>query len=326
MNPTSRIYEELTSEQITKIMTETFDLHTKVSSCSLLSGGLFNTTYLIQTIRPEAAVVLRVAPIHHELLLDFEKTMMGAETHIYNLLATKGVPVPKVIICDESCKVIPRVYMVMEYIPSVPMNDPTVPEHVKVALRRSLGQYTSRIHELTGEKFGWPTSRQGVRGSESWSQVILQFVDELAAKSVVHGVFEQQEMDVLLDLFQSNERIFDEITTPVLVHNDLWGPNVLVAERNNVWEIAAIIDADRSMYADPEYEFVLWDNNADFMEGYGKPLDMSIAAQTRRESYKLLLAVMNAYVFKIEYNNSLAYIDAREDVLCRLEAWSSSQK
>ena len=48
--------------------------------------------------------------------------------------------------------------------------------------------------------------------------------------------------------FSDNRPLFDDITVPSLVHNDLWDPNVLVSRgHDGELHIAALIDASNRM-------------------------------------------------------------------------------
>ncbi|WP_434756606.1 phosphotransferase [Paenibacillus amylolyticus] len=82
----------------------------------------------------------------------------------------------------------------------------------------------------------------------------------------------------------------------MLVHNDLWAANVLVHGEPGKMSIAAVIDGDRSMYADREYEAILNTDSATFHTGYGRLIDPLAEGQTRRLAYRLLPSYFNAYV------------------------------
>jgi hypothetical protein len=59
--------------------------------------------------------------------------------------------------------------------------------------------------------------------------------------------------------------------------------------------IRALIDVDRAFFGDPEFEFATSDLvDADFMQGYGHPLDMSREAVFRRRIYSVLKNMMDA--------------------------------
>lgn len=96
----------------------------------------------------------------------------------------------------------------------------------------------------------------------------------------------------------------DEVQTPHLVHTDLWLGNVLVTAGGEKPEFAAIIDADRAMWGDPEQDFssICWTHNEpSFWEGYGKPLSQEGHGLIRRTAYTLLWNLLDTYVFDQEY-------------------------
>ncbi|WP_139209374.1 hypothetical protein [Paenibacillus sp. OK003] len=73
--------------------------------------------------------------------------------------------------------------------------------------------------------------------------------------------------------------------------------NVLVHEENGQLNIAAIIDGDRSMFADRAFEAILsTESSAGFHEGYGRPQDMSDEGQACLLAYRILSSYFNAYV------------------------------
>ena len=74
----SHIYKELTRTEQEKVVAAS--LSTRIVHSRLLTGGLFNTTYLVETVDC-GTVVLRVGPINTHLLLPFERNLMEAECH-----------------------------------------------------------------------------------------------------------------------------------------------------------------------------------------------------------------------------------------------------
>ncbi|BBH24181.1 hypothetical protein Back11_55260 [Paenibacillus baekrokdamisoli] len=315
MNSKSRIYKTINIREIEQIVKSAFDTDTTIDSWRELSGGLFNTTYFIKTLRPTKSLVLRIAPIRQELLFDFEKVMMGIEPGLYKLFNDHNIPAPKVILYDETHRILPRNYIITEYINSITLNDPSFPGEHKSKIQYDLGVYTAKLHSIKSDKFGWPTPNNEVNGSHLWLDVVKKFVEEDAEKTSNHHVFSEKEIKEFNEFFRKNDHLFVNRERPSLVHNDLWDPNILVHKVNQDWEIAAIIDADRAMYADREFEFVLWGNDPHFMKGYGIGLDMSNEGILRRKAYSLITGFFGAYVYKVQYDNETAYIDTKNWVL-----------
>lgn len=300
-SPFTPLYAPLTQAELDAVIASAFGSQVQLNACRPAQGGLFNTSYRIETSHPHQKAVLRVAPANQSVLVDFEKSMMAAEPAIYALLREAGVPTSNVLFIDTTHRVIPRDYILVDYIDAVPMNDPSVPEAAKPALRRELGQYTRRIHDVHGARFGWPQANGDIRGAERWDAALWGFLQELCGLNEAVQTLQKEEVALIERLWHEQVRIFQGAFQPCLVHNDLWEPNILVRQAGDGWRIAALIDGDRAMFADPEFEFALWSNDPDVMAGYGAPLDSRPAATLRRSWYQLCLALMNLYVFKAEY-------------------------
>ncbi|MDO8685170.1 MAG: hypothetical protein Q7J78_00700 [Clostridiales bacterium] len=68
------------------------DRKTVIRKLEKMKGGLFNTTYFIKTDYPAKSLVLRIAPIRPELLLNFEKNIMAVEPMLYGLFRENSIP------------------------------------------------------------------------------------------------------------------------------------------------------------------------------------------------------------------------------------------
>lgn len=263
-----------------------------------MDGGHFNTLYDIETENPAGRVVLRIAPSGQTLLRDYERAMMLAEPLIYDIIARAGVPTARVVTVDGSRSVIPYDYMIADYIDAVTLRHPSVPAEARAGLMREAGGYLARIHSIRGDTFGWIMPDGGIRGSGSWAEVFGELLVEMCEKTREAGIFSHAQTDSAVELYWSHRSVFDECREPVLVHNDIWDPNILVAEKDGVWRIEAIIDADRALFADREFESALWDEpNNDLLAGYGTPLDPSPNAALRREFYRMQLYMQYAWFY-----------------------------
>ncbi|WP_458461121.1 phosphotransferase family protein [Paenibacillus sp.] len=306
-----------------------FGTATIVKDFSLLQGGLFNTTYRIQLEHASYTdVILRLAPERGEMpagsasdpLFSFERTMMAAEPVVYEYYRKAGIPAPNIIACDASGSIIPRTYMFMEFIPSKQLNHSSISETDKERLYHQLGAYTAIMHQIEGASFGWPQGDGTIKGSDQWSEVLHSFAEETTRKAAraeyMPGVGEE-----ITAIFMKNKDLFDQVTRPVLVHNDLWEANVLVHVKNGELNIAAIIDGDRSMFADREFEALLSTESVAFHEGYDCPLNPSAEGQARRLAYQILSSYFNAYVHEHQVNQPEDGQKYRQRTLDLLEQW-----
>ena len=302
--PISKIFKELSAEEIDKVIQNLYGTGSKILDCRIMKGGLFNTTYFVKTDSARDGIVLRVAPINKHLLLDFEKTMMSAEPLFYKMLNKKNIPSSEVVYYDNSARVIDREYIIFKYIPSVPMNTVSVSKEEKSKLYVQLGEITATLHEITTEKFGWMRPNNELPMYDKWSAFLQRFTKEIADKASSFGIFNNNELKRFLNIF-SNTTIFDQIQKANMVHADFWEGNVLVSNHGGKWRIVALIDVDKAIFGDKELEFsskIM--RNKDFLHGYDYTFASSSAAIYRRTAYQLLEQFMYAYIWRIQFENS----------------------
>lgn len=337
----SGLHSPISAKVLHALVHQHFGDHVVVKQFGLLQGGLFNTTYRIQLEHTAITdVILRLAPervqplqrtnendeqpVQCDPLFSFERTMMAAEPVIYEHYRKAGIPAPEVLACDDSTQDVPRTYMFMAFIPSVQLDHASIEEMDKNHLYTQLGMYTAKMHRIEGASFGWPQADGTIRGSDHWSEVLLAIADETRKKAAQIG-FMPGVGEKITSIFEQNKALFDQIKQPVLVHNDLWAANVLVHGEQEEWSIAAIIDGDRSMFADREYEAILNTDSAAFHAGYGRPLESSPEGQARRLAYRLLSSYFNAYVHQHQVNQPEDGRIFEERTLDLMEKWKMGQ-
>lgn len=302
MNRSSRLFKELTAEELTAVIHSVFP-DEPVLSFHLLTGGLFNTTYRV--ITASCDLVLRLGPVHTELLLPFEENLMEAETEFDRLCRNNGIPVSEVIRCDTSRSVIDRDFMLVQHIESVPLSDPSIPENALAALHEECGILAHRLHAITGSRFGRLSDILRGKGSNTWSEAILKEYRALFAKAEPFTVFPKTLADRAFAFAEKHAYLLDRITVPHLVHADLWAGNVLVQKQDDACRICAIIDGDRAIFGDADYDLATpWMITPDFLRGYGEtesPFTPDELKRKRRVT-EVLLALTDAYVWKVEYD------------------------
>ncbi|WMJ23901.1 phosphotransferase [Paludicola sp. MB14-C6] len=303
----SKIYKELTQSELEKIITDLYGNQTKLVSANILKGGLFNTTYKVNTDQEENGFVLRVGPVNKHLLMDFEKDMMAAEPHFHQLLQEHDIPTSKIIKYSPENTILERDYIAVEYMESIPMNDPSVENINLDSVYETVGKLTSKLHKIANDKFGW--WRKTDWGLfDKWSLFIKVFSKELADKVELHNLLPTNEVQLFREIISANSNVLDEITTPHMIHTDLWQGNVLLSNKNGDYEVAGIIDLDRTIFGDCFWDFSTpWLTNESFFKGYEKKFMKTESYQKRELIYKMLLALMNTYVVLIEYDNTEWY-------------------
>ncbi|UYO99362.1 aminoglycoside phosphotransferase family protein [Oceanotoga sp. DSM 15011] len=274
----------------------------------ILNGGFFNTTYYVETTNPSKKMIIRIAPENKELLFEYEKNMISIESSIYKKMSDMGIPTSKVIYEDMSKKIIPREYLIIEYIDSISMNKIELNNLQKDRLNEQLGYYTEKIHSIKSNKFGWPSKNDELKKYDDWYDFLIAYTFEIKNKIEKYDIFDKSFTLDFEKSFIINKNLLQINKKPSLVHNDLWEPNILIdKDKNDNWNIKAIIDSDRVMYGDNEFEFVLWDMNESFKKGYKKDIDNTEKGIKRRLLYMLITATANAYIVKIQHNNIEGY-------------------
>lgn len=298
----SSLYRELTDAELKRVVAAA--LKCDFISAHLLTGGLFNTTYLVET-SDFGSVVLRVGPVNRHLLMPFEHTLMEAEKLVYDACARRGIPVSEILAMDTSKTVVDRDFMFVRYIPGRAMYKMELDADVRAEIIRRLGAETAKMHAICAPRFGRITDVARGGGFEKWSECLWDELHSWETVGVPANIVTPDEINHIRALFSDAAPYLDEITQPRLVHTDLWLGNVLVRTDGEKPAFAAIIDADRALWGDPEFEFsaIRWALREDsFWEGYGKRIAQSREARVRRGIYALINRLWNSYVYAQEYN------------------------
>ena len=310
---TSSLYRELTPEELSTVITAA--LNTGIVSARLLTGGLFNTTYFVDT-EGCGRVVLRVGPVNRHLLMPFEHHPMEAESQAYALCERQGVPVSQVLALDTKKQWIGRDVMIVRYIPSRPLSEASLEPEDRARIYYDIGRATALMHQITQRRFGRLPDVHAGRGFDRWSDFLLDEFDQWERVAAPTGIFTEEERQQMRQLWKRYAPLLDEVRTPCLVHTDLWEGNLLIRTDTAQPEFAAIIDADRALWGDAEFEFssIRWMLNEDFLAGYGRAIPQQGENGTRQSLYCLLCGLWNAYVYEQEYNNHEQMVRTREEV------------
>ncbi|MBQ8402003.1 MAG: phosphotransferase, partial [Clostridia bacterium] len=253
MMQSSSVYRDLTGQELEAIFIGS--LHTKIKDSTHLTGGLFNTTYRVET-ETYGTTVLRAGPVNRHLLMPFEHDLMESETEVYRLCAEAGIPVSEVLVCDTSKTIVDRDFMIVRCIPSQPMSacEKDLPPEVCRKICRDIGVSAQKFHSLEGKRFGRVAEVKRGGGFAGWSACMQAELERWETVAVPTGLYSAEEHAAARAVLHDAAEILDEIAVPRLAHCDLWFGNILVT-RDREPSFAAIIDADRAMWGDPQIDF-----------------------------------------------------------------------
>jgi aminoglycoside phosphotransferase (APT) family kinase protein len=263
----------------------------QVADYRTLAGGTFNDVYLLR-LAAGARLVVKLPPGPRIQLLRYEHGLAATEALYYRLAGQcAGVTVPTVIAVDDTG-------LVMTYCPGTPWPQLTPPPAgaEKDELRIELGRQVARLHTITGTQFGYPSQSTGPL-RDTWREAFLDMVDAVLADAGAYAATLPRPVTDIRALFAGQAAVLDQVTTPVLVHFDLWYGNILIDENR----IGALIDAERAFWGDPVAEFVSLalfgdiEQDPAFLHGYRAAGGMvTFDAATR-----LRLSLYRAYLYLI---------------------------
>ncbi len=263
------LISEVGAERLESMARAVFGDRTRLASCRLLGDGHFSTTYLLQCER-EAPVVLRLAPEPTAQLWRHERALLQRQCSVQPLLLAVGEIIPRLLHVDSSGRLLPRDWAMFEWRPGQTWESaaPAIDGAASRALWREFGRIVGEVHRQRGTHFGYPAPCRGHRGFGEW---FAKVVDDLAADLAEQRI-EVAGLSQFQSLLRAERHRFAAVTTPCLVHGDLWPRNVLVDQGPAGWRITALLDAERAFFGDPaaEWIFGFLDIPPAFAEGYGR--------------------------------------------------------
>lgn len=316
INRKSSLFQELTEHELKAVLIESLGPG-ETEPPRLLEGGLFNTTYLISRTNPPGKYVLRMGPVNRHLVLPYERKFMQAEQEACRLLALHEIPTSRVVACDTSRRVIDRDYMMVEYISSVPILDDSVPEGEKDRLYEQVGRYAAKMHKITGPAFGRLADVVGGKGYSTWYDFLQAETEQLEQACRPYGIFSKGEISQIMEILWKYRAFWGKVEIPRFVHMDLWDGNILVqpSPEGDGFQIAAIIDGDRALYGDPDYDFSTpWISREAFFRGAGREKPDPAEPGEKAMIYQMLIAASDAYICQVEYNNPEGSLENQEKV------------
>jgi aminoglycoside phosphotransferase (APT) family kinase protein len=269
----------------------------RVTAVAPLDGGTFNNVSRV-TLTDGQRLILKVAP--DIPTLTYEWRIMRTEALFYEL-ASPDRHVPAVVHTAFDPHNDATDSLLMTEIPGSPWPqvDDRLGDDDRQRLRGELGRIVARLHTITGTGFGYPARPL----AETWRTAFSGMVADLVADADRYGaVLLPRPIEEIRDLMAAREGVLDSVTTPVLVHFDLWNGNILVDfDDAGAPRIGGLIDAERAFWGDPLAEFVslalLADINDDpaFLTAYqdaGGPATLDATSRIR-------LALYRAYLYLI---------------------------
>ncbi|MFE9443668.1 phosphotransferase family protein [Streptomyces sp. NPDC006602] len=276
-----------------------------------LTGGTYTTVEEL-LLADGSRYVLKVAPAPTVPGLRYESQLLISEAEFYRAAAEAGVPAPHVVAVGGDSAV---PHLLMTACPGEPWNG-SLAESERAGLRMELGRQVALLHTVTGPGFGYPSGALGPLAPD-WRTAFGAMIEAVLDDARRYRARLPRPSDEVARTIRAALPALDEVTTPCLVHFDLWEGNILVdrpaGERPR---IGGLIDGERMFWGDPLADLVslalLGDIKKDeaFLAGYreaGERAEFDAPARLR-------LALYRAYLYLIMLAETIPRaVDADQD-------------
>ncbi|HET6711928.1 aminoglycoside phosphotransferase family protein [Amycolatopsis sp.] len=236
-----------------------------------LGGGTYNRAVRVR-LADGRRLVLKIAPSGPGLT--YEHDLLATEAEYYRLASG---PLPSVVGAGPG-------FLLMTEVPGSPWSQVRGP---RPHLRTQLGAIVARLHETTGDGFGYLQDPL----HPTWFSAFRAMVDAILADAVRYRVRLPRPAAEIAHLVRRHEPLLELVKTPVLVHFDLWRGNILL----DGGRVSGIIDAERAFWGDPVAEFVsltlFHDLDAPLLAGYGAG-GFDAPARRRLTLYRVYLGLI----------------------------------
>ncbi|MNZ23920.1 Phosphotransferase enzyme family protein [compost metagenome] len=320
MNKASILFEEVPFETLHSIV-KRYVGHAEEIKCTLLKGGLFNTTYKLTLPLLQRNLILRLGPVNRQHLLPFEHQLMKAEEMAYQLLSTRNIPCPEVLVCDNTKQYLDRDFMITACIPGISLADESISEESKKDIYMQVAGLTARMHSITGPAYGRIADLLQGRGHHKWQEFLLAHTAEVGDSCLKYGVFKPEEVQRILRIYEGNSELYRNIETPRMLHGDLWAGNVLVqrSPEEERYEVTAILDADRALFGDSDFEYA-----SPWLPFSGEVIDESFLRDDVRilkmDTYRMLFAFIDTYIWNVQYRDRAQFESNKQRTLDMLRS------
>jgi aminoglycoside phosphotransferase (APT) family kinase protein len=243
----------ISADELLAMCARAFGRSTTVRSAVEIEGGLYNNTYVVD-IGTEHPVVLRVAPSPRKQARIERESLRNAYASVPFFSAFSHI-MPRTLFADWTGDICGRDYMWQTFLDGTPAHDGlnTYSRAQWPTFFEQLGDISRRLHEVVGPGFG----RVAGPHASKWSDFVLTWLEDTVA-DLEDASLPHADLRGVLEAAQLHTDILDEITSPRLLHGDLWVPNVMLAPDAPVPTVSGFLDHDRAFFGDPVADWAIF--------------------------------------------------------------------
>lgn len=239
------------------------------------------------------------------------------EENVVRVFLKYGIPTPKVIHSDESCRIIPYPYLVQEKIGGKKLGDllETEPHTEQLKIYKTIGKLYKKMHSVKNKRSGlW--SREPRQPLYPIEPTDYMFNAELLNGSGKHalekGIISKELYDKIIETWNKNLTELRQYE-PAMIHVSSFYWNIYLQDREGAWDVCKLMSLGDVLWWDPAYDIATlkyppfgeykeshWEA---FIQGYGET-----PSETRILLYAImhrLCATMGVYMEPSKYRSEL---------------------
>lgn len=244
-----------------------------VATVSTLHGGEIAAVYEIAFLEARPPLVLKVYP-------DTLHWKMQKETFVLGTLVQDrlSVPVPMVLLADDSKRVLDLNFIVMTKLEGSPLGrlEPQLTPPQLGSAYALIGQLLREFHRIPMEAFGY-IGANGISTPHSTNHAYLSFQFDRKLKEFTSRGGAAPLARRIAAHIADRARLLHECTHPVLCHNDLHAGNLLAIATGSGMRLSGVLDFEGALAGDPLMDvakslyYLRNPQRRSLLEGYGDP-------------------------------------------------------
>jgi hygromycin-B 7''-O-kinase len=216
----------------------------RVASVEPLVGGVNSSVFELR-LADGSSVVLKL----YSELLAWE---LGKEPFVYELLAGRELPVPEILLTDDSRTLLRHGFALMTKLDGRMLAhvQPSLGEDERARVYRQIGGLLRQWHEVRLDGFGYLGHGEVIDPLPTNVDYMRSLLDRRLARSVALGFPGQLAGRIAAHVAERGE-LFAGCEEPRLCHNDCHESNLLVERDGDAWRISGVLDVGNAVAADP---------------------------------------------------------------------------
>ncbi len=307
--------KEIPTEKIRTIIRKVFP-RAEVESYQKLRSGLAHLNYDLRLSNPEMGLTLKV------YLRPTERREPWKETYILKRVAEEtGVPVPQVLLFDDSGQLLDRPYAVHTRLPGRSLGAvlPEMAEGDIEMVGYEMGRYLARLHLMSGERYGDYFVEDSLASPHERDDTLAR-VDSWLRECEDNHLLNPNMVETLRQTFERADFLDQE--KPCLVHGDYHEGNVNVEKGAVAYHVTGFLGFEHSQAWSREWDMVrlfghVFDHyprlQEGFLSGYTESVELSERFWDRLRLYQLAVTI-----FQVQYGYHIGDADLTRDYQERL--------